>query len=97
MICNAQKQSLRTNHPKCHLDKMVELPLCKRCGAWGKSVSHNVSECIKLVQREYKRSHDNIARYVHWILCGNVSLKRVDARYNHKPDGVIENEEYKIL
>ena len=97
MICSAQEQSLRTNYTKYHVDKTVELPLCRLCGVRGGSVSHNVSECTKLDQRLCKRRHKNVARYAHWIVCGDVSLELADTRYNHKSYGVIENEEYKIL
>ena len=67
------------------------------CSQKGESVSHVVSECSKLAQREYKRRHDNVARYVHWILSGEGKLQRADTWYNHKPEGVVENEEFKIL
>ena len=40
------------------------------CGEKEKSVSHPTSECSKLAQREYRRRHNNAARYVHWQRCG---------------------------
>ena len=50
-----------------------------------------------LAQREYKRRHDNVARYVHWELCGKAGLERAEKWYEQKPEGVIENEDFKIL
>ncbi|XP_063586885.1 uncharacterized protein LOC134764236 [Penaeus indicus] len=50
-----------------------------------------------LAQREYKRRHDNVAKYVHWRLCGKYELDKANKWYDHKPDGVIENTNYKIL
>ena len=97
LICSAQEQSLRTNYTKFYIDKTVDSPLCRLCGEKGESIGHIVSECTKLAQREYKRRHDNVARYIHWTLCGNYSLKRASAWYNHKPEGVVENDDYKIL
>ena len=97
LICSAQEQSLRTNYVKYHIDKTVDTPLCRMCGQRGESVNHIISECSKLAQREYKRRHDNVARYVHWMLCGKYKLGRADAWYNHHPDGVSENENFKIL
>ena len=45
-----------------------------------------------LVQREYKRRHDNIARNVHWELCGEIGLERATKWYDHKPEGVKKRE-----
>ena len=97
LICSAQEQSIRTNYIKFYIDKSVITPMCRMCGEKGETVSHIVSECGKLAQREYKRRHDNVARYVHWNLCGFGCLDRADAWYKQEPDGVCENNEYKIL
>ena len=43
------------------------------------------------------REHDNVARIVHWKLCRKYNLKRCEKWYKHAPEGVIENEEVKIL
>ena len=61
------------------------------------TISHIVSECEKLAQKEYKRRHDNVARIVHWKLCGKYNLKRSEKWYEHAPEDVVENEEVKIL
>ena len=50
-----------------------------------------------LAQREYKRRHDNVAKYVHWRICEKYELDRANKWYEHKPDGAIENANYKIL
>ena len=56
-----------------------------------------MSECEKLAQKEYKIRHDNNAITVHWKLRGKYNLKRSDKWYEHAPQGVVENEEVKIL
>ena len=48
-------------------------------------------------QKEYKRRHDNIARFVHWKLCCKYDMSRVEKWYEHQPEGVVENEKCKIL
>ena len=97
LICSAQEQSLRTNYVKFHIDKSIESPMCRMCAQKGESVSHLVSECTKLAQREYKRRHDNVARYVHWKISEKNNLERGKEWYNHKPEACVENEEYKLL
>ena len=65
LICSAQEQALRTNYIKFHIDRTSASPLCRMCSNKGEKVSHIVSECSVLAQREYKRRHDNVARYIH--------------------------------
>ena len=60
------------------------------------TISHIVRESQKLAQKEYKRRH-GVSRIVHWKLCGKYNLKRSKKWYEHAPEGVVENEEAKIL
>ena len=93
----SQEQAIRTNYIKHKIDGTAESPLCRMCGKKSETVSHIISECSKLAQREYKRRHDNVARIVHWKLCGVFNLKRSEKWYEHKPEGVVETNEVKIL
>ena len=43
------------------------------------------------------RRHDNIARLVHWKLCCKYDMSRGEKWYEHQPEGVVENEECKVL
>ena len=92
----AQKQAIRTNYGKHKIDKTAQSTLCRMCDKKSETISHIVSECEKLAQKEYKRRHDNVARIVHWKLCGKYNLKRSEKWYEHAPEGV-ENKEVKIL
>ena len=69
LICSAQDQALRTNCIKLHIDKTIDSSLFWMCGDRGESVYLLSSECVKLAQREYKRRHDDVERYVHWYIC----------------------------
>ena len=40
------------------------------CSSADDTVNHIVSECFKLVQKEYKRRHDWTGRRIHWEICG---------------------------
>ena len=97
MLCAAQEQAIRTNYVKHKIDKQAKPPLCRMCDKKSETISHIVSECEKLAQKEYKRRHDNVARIVRWKLCGKYNLKRSEKWYEHAPEGVVENEEVKIL
>ena len=44
-----------------------------------------------------KERHDNVARYIHWQLCGKCGLERAKRWYEEKPEVVVESENFKIL
>ena len=45
------------------------------CGKNKEIVSDIVSKCSKLAQREYKRRHDNVAKYAQWRFFEKNNLK----------------------
>ena len=78
LMCSAQEQALRTNYIKFHIDRTSASPLCRMCSNKGETVSHIVSECSVLAQREYTRRHDKVVRYIHWRLCEKFKLHNTD-------------------
>ena len=67
------------------------------CRDINETVSHIVSGCSKLARKEYKKRHDNVARAIHWDLSGKCGFDRNEKCYNHVPESVLENENYKLL
>ena len=65
LIMAAQTQSLRTNTIKANIDKTQGDSKCRMCKQKEETVSHIVSECPKLAQRENKRRHDCVAKALH--------------------------------
>ena len=61
------------------------------------SIDPIVSGCSKLTQKEYKRRHDNPGKNVHWKLARKCNFEARDKWYEHEPESVLENEDYKIL
>ena len=58
LICSSQEQAIRINYVKYHIDKSIDSPSCRMCSETGETISHIVSECSKLAQREYKKRHE---------------------------------------
>ena len=85
LICIAQERALRTNYIKFNIDKTVDSPLCHLCWENGQSLGHLISECTKFAEREYKRRHNNVARIIHWSICGKHNLERTNKWYEHAP------------
>ena len=93
----AQNQSIRTNLVKAKTDKSQGDSVFRACRKVDESIDHLVSGCSKLAQKEYKRRHDNLGKIVHWKLDRKCNFEARDKWYEHKPESVLENEDYKIL
>ena len=65
-------------------------------GGKEETVMHLVSGCPKLVQKQYKKRHDNVARRVHWELCKKHGLESSERWYERKPADVVENDEVQL-
>ena len=61
------------------------------------SIDHIVSGCSELAQKAYKRRHANLGKIVHWKLTRKCNFEAGDKWYEHEPESVLENEDYKIL
>ena len=61
--------------------------MCKKVD---ESIDHVVSGCSKL-------AHDNLGKVVHWKLARKCNFEAGDKWYEHEPERVLENEDYKIL
>ena len=96
MLCAAQEQAIRTNYVKHKIDKTAQSSLCRMCDKKSGTISHIVSECEKLARKENNKRHDNVVRIVNWKLRGKCNLTS-EKWYEHAPEGVLENEEVKIL
>ena len=55
-----------------------------------------MSGCGKLVQKDYKRRNDSVGRYVHWQCWEKLGLNRDRLWYEHEPESVVQNENFKI-
>ena len=62
LIVAAQNQSIRTNLVKARIDKSQGDSLCRMCRNVDESIDQIVSSCSKLVQKEFKRRHDNLGK-----------------------------------
>ena len=60
-------------------------------------MNHLLSECSKMTQKECKRRHDWIGKNIYWEECRNYGLETKAKWYEHEPQTVCKNEEYKIL
>ena len=82
---------------KCYMKKKIyNLPvssLCRLCSAADETVDHLVNSCPYIAQLQYKRRHDVVAPYIHWIsvIAWNAGLSVTEKWWQHKPEDVLEN------
>ena len=61
--------------------------ICRVCGDADETVSHIISECSKLAQKEYKQvKHDNVAKMLRWQICEKWGFNKAENWYIHKPE-----------
>ena len=60
------------------------------------TVTHLVSECSKLAQKEYKRRHDKVATAVYWSILEKTIL-HLRHWYEHKAEAIMENKKVETL
>ena len=92
-----QEQSIQTNYIKYNINKSGKSTLCRICCTRNETISHIVSECGKLAQKNYKLRHDSVGRYVHWQFCEKLGFNSARLWYEHEQESVVENENFKIL
>ena len=75
LIYSAHEQAIRTNNTTFFIDMTNDSPMCRICGERNEAVSHIISEYSKLAQKEYKRRHDNVGKYIRWKLCKKYNIE----------------------
>ena len=60
-----QDNAIRIKHIKARIDKNQQNSKCRFCGDRDETINHILSECSKLVRKEYKTRHDLVAKVIH--------------------------------
>ena len=60
-------------------------------------INQKISECRKLVQKEYKTKHVWVGKVIHWELCKKLKFDHTYKWYMHRLESVLENVTHKIL
>ena len=88
----AQEQALNTNSVTNQIYHLGDSNKCRLCGIRVESVTHIVSACQMLAQKEYKRRHDKVCLYLHWTLCRKYGYDANEKWYHHVPERVLDEE-----
>ena len=96
-IVAAQNQSIKTNLVKAKIDKSQEVSLCKVRRNADESIDHIVVVVVSLHRRSTREDNDNLGKIVHWKLVRKCNFEAGDKWYEHEPESVLENGNYKVL
>ena len=69
LLIAAQDNAERTNHIKARIDETQQNSKCRLCGDRDETINHIISQCSRLVQKEYKTRHDWVGKVIHWEMC----------------------------
>ena len=76
---------------------MQENSKFRLCGDRDETINHIISECSKLVQKEYKTRNDWVGKMIHWEMCKKFKFDHTNKWYLHNPGVVLENDTHKLL
>ena len=93
----AQEQALSTNVMRSKIFNLPVSSLCRLCGAADETMDHLISSCHYIAQSQYKKRHDIVASYIHWMLSQNNGFSVVEKWWQHKPEDVLESSNCKIM
>ena len=85
LLIAVQDNAIRTNHIKARIDKTQQNSKCRLCGDRDETITHKISECSKLAQREYKARHDWVGKVIHWEMCKKFKFDHTNKWYMHNP------------
>ena len=97
LLIAAQDNAIRANPIKTRIDKTRQNSKCRICGERDETINHIISECSKLVQKEYKARHDWVGKVIHWGMCKKLKFDHTNKWYMHNPAPVLENDTHKLL
>ena len=69
LLIVAQNNDIRSNYAKAKIDKTQQNINCRVCGDRDETINHIISECSKLVQKEYKTKYEWVGKVIYWELC----------------------------
>lgn len=74
LLIGAQDQALNTNSVRKNIYHQVESDRCRLCGETVANVTHIVSGCKMLAQKDYKWRYDKVCFHLHWCLSKKYGL-----------------------
>ena len=95
LILAAQEQAIRINVIKAKIEKTYEDSKCRMYSEADETINRLQSECRKMKQTDYK--HARVGRRIYWEIYRKYGVHASERWYNHEPESVLENVNFKVL
>ena len=79
------------------IDKTQQNSKCRLYSGRDKTITHLISECSKLDQKEYKARHDWVRKVIYWEMCKKFKFDHANKWYMHNSAPVLEDDTHKLL
>ena len=96
LLIAAQNNAIRINNIKAKIYNTQQYDYCKLTGDKNETINHMISECSKLVLKEYKTRCGWVGNVIHWELCKRLKFDSTLKWYMDKPESFLENKTHKI-
>ena len=97
LITAAQDWALNTRYYSKHIIKQGTADRCRMCHTQPETVEHIMSGFQTLAD-QYLNRHNQVSALLHLDICRHYDIKvEAECWYQHKPEGVMENEKATIL
>ena len=98
LITAAQNQALNTRYYSKHIIKQGTTDRCRMCHTQTETVENIISGYQTLAEDQYLNRHNHVAAQLHLDICRHYGIRvEEECWYQHKPEGVMENEKATIL
>jgi len=97
LLVAAQDQTLNTNWLSFHILRNTNSDLCRRCKMLPDTIEHIVVGCPVITWSLDLYSHNAVASAIHWSLCTCYGFPQSEQLWQHQPQPVLDNDEYKLL
>jgi len=71
-------------------------PQCQLCNNHAETVKQLISGCTQLAGTQYMVRHNNVAKYIHWLLYGKHEFQREDSWWRHSSNSVNVSWDFNI-
>ena len=88
LLIATKNNAIRTNYVKVGIYKTKQNSKCWLCDDRDEMINHIISECSKLVQKDFKSRHVWVGKGICWELCKKFKFDYTNKWYIHNPESV---------
>ena len=96
-IFAAQELALFSRYHEMNILRNRDDDSCRVCGSMPETISHILFGCNPLAKREYLNRHNNVCKYIHYVILQHYGIPCAKNWFAHKPVEVICQKEVEVV